>query len=127
MTNQPPQNPQGPNPYAQRQPLSPSDEKMWATLIHVGGIFLGFWSPLIGYLVFKDRGALIRQHSTTALNFHLTMAIGLLAGGVLSFIGIGLLLILAVYVVIIIFGIMAAMAANNGQYYRYPIAIEFIK
>jgi len=127
MTNQPPQNPQGPNPYAQQQPLTPSDEKMWATLIHIGGIFLGFWSPLVGYLVFKDRGALIRQHATTALNFHLTMAIGLLAGGVLSFIGIGLLLIFAVYVVIIIFGIMAAVAANNGQYYRYPIAIEFIK
>jgi len=119
----PPQPPQ----YQPPQPMSPADEKMWATLIHIGGIFLGFWAPLIGYLVLKDRGPFIRQHTLTALNFHLTMLIGLIAGVVLSFIGIGLLLIIGVYVVMIIFGIMAAMAANGGQYYRYPIAIEFIK
>jgi len=122
----PPQNPQGPNPYGQPQPMSPADEKMWATLIHIASIFVGFWAPLIGYLVLKDRGPFIRQHTTTALNFHLTMAIGLLAGIVLSFIGIGFLLIFAVYVLMIIFGIMAAMAANNGQYYRYPVAITFL-
>lgn len=119
----PPQPPQ----YLPPQPLSQSDEKMWATLIHVGGIFFGFWAPLIGYLVFKDRGQFIRQHATTALNFHITMSIGLAVGVVLSFIGIGLLVILAVYALMITFGIIAAMAANNLQFYRYPIAIEFIK
>ena len=122
----PPQNPQGPNPYGQPQPMNPADEKMWATLVHVAGIFVGFWAPLIGYLVLKDRGVFVRQHTTAALNFHLTMAIGLLAGGVLAFFWIGFLLIFAIYVLIIIFGIMAAMAANNGQYYRYPVAITFI-
>jgi uncharacterized protein len=114
------------NPYGQPQPMNPSDEKMWATLIHIGGIFLGFWAPLVGYIVLKDRGPFIRQHTTTALNFHITMAIGLAIGGVLSFFGIGLLLIVAVYVLILIFAIMAAMAANNGQYYRYPVAFDFV-
>ncbi len=27
----------------------------------------------------------------------------------------------------IVFGIMAAVAANQGQFYRYPLSIEFIK
>jgi uncharacterized Tic20 family protein len=26
-----------------------------------------------------------------------------------------------------VFGIMAAIAANNGQYYKYPLSIEFVR
>lgn len=116
------------NPYVQPQPvMSPSDEKLWATLIHVGGfVFLGFWAGLIGYLVLKDRGPFIHQHSATALNFQLTMLIALVVGAFLSFIGIGLFLLLAVYVLQIVLGILAAMAANRGEYYTYPLAIRFV-
>ena len=46
-------------------------------------------------------------------------------------IGLGYLVlwltILAVYVYQIIVGIRAAMAANRGQYYRFPLTINFIK
>ena len=119
----PPQPPQyAPAP----QPMNPSDEKMWATLIHVGAIIVSFWVPLIGYLVLKDRGPFIHQHTAAALNFHLTMLIALIAGVVLSFIGVGILLLAATYILMLIFGILAAIAANNGQYYRYPIAITFV-
>ena len=55
--------------------LNPSDEKLWATLIHIGGIFFSFVPALIGYLVLKDRGPFIREHTATALNFQITMAI----------------------------------------------------
>ena len=40
--------------------MNPSDEKLWATLIHIGGILFGFLPSLIGYLVLKDRGPFIR-------------------------------------------------------------------
>jgi uncharacterized Tic20 family protein len=33
----------------------------------------------------------------------------------------------AVWVVNIVFSIIAALAANRGEYYRYPLSIEFIK
>ena len=115
------------NPYVQPQsPMSPSDEKLWATLIHIGGIVVGFWAGLIGYLVLKDRGPFIHQHSATALNFQLTMLIAIVAGVVLSWIGIGILLVFAAYIVQLIFGIIAAMAANRGEYYTYPLAIRFV-
>lgn len=126
MTDVPPPPPQ--NPYvAPPQPLSPSDEKLWATLIHVGGILLGFLAPLIGYLVLKDRGPFIRQHSATALNFQLTILIGYVVSFVLMFVIIGILTYFAVWIVSIVFAIIAAIAANNGQYYKYPVAIEFVK
>jgi len=123
MSTPPPQ-----NPYAQPQPpFSPSDERLWATLVHVGGIFLGFWSGLIGYLVLKDRGPLVRQHTAAALNFQATMAIAAVVGAVLTLVAIGFAILAAVYIMQIVFGIIAAMAANNGQYYKYPLSIEFVR
>ena len=115
------------DPYqATPQPLSPSDERLWATLIHVGGIFFGFIPALVGYLVLKDRGAFIRAHTQTALNFQLTMLLAIVVGVVLSWLGIGFLLIFAVYLLQVIFGIMAAVASNRGEFYTYPIAIRFV-
>ena len=114
------------SPYATVQPLSPGDEKLWATLIHVGGIILLFLPAVIGYIVLKDRGPFIRAHSATALNFQITLMIAYVAGSVTSLIGIGLLILLAAWVLSIVFGIMAAIAANNGQAYQYPLAIKFV-
>ncbi|MEZ3161975.1 DUF4870 domain-containing protein [Microbacterium sp. BWT-B31] len=108
-------------------PMSPADEKLWATLVHIGGIFFWFLSPLIGYLVLKDRGPFVRAHTMTALNFQITLVIASVAGGVLSFIGVGGLLIFAAYVLNIVFSIIAAVKANQGQWYSYPVAIPFIK
>ena len=114
------------NPYGVITPLSPSDEKLWATLVHVGGILFGFLPSLIGYVVLKDRGPFIREHTATALNFQLTMLIASLVAIPLSFIIIGLFLLLAIGVLIVVFGIMAAIAANNGQTYTYPLSIPFV-
>ena len=114
------------NPYATVQPLSPSDEKLWATLIHVGGIVLSFLPAVIGYIVLKDRGPFIRAHSATALNFQITLMIAYTVGTITSWIGIGLLILLAAWVLSIVFSIMAAVAANSGQVYQYPLAIKFV-
>ena len=109
------------------QPLSPSDERLWATLIHVGGIFFGFIPALVGYLVLKDRGAFIRAHALTALNFQLTMLIAIIVGYILTLVFIGLIVVFAAYVLILIFSIIAAIAANKGEQYSYPLTIQFIK
>ncbi len=115
------------NPYTQApQPMSPSDEKLTATLTHVGAIFFGVWVPLITYLVFRDRGPFVREHTATALNFHLTMFIANIVGAALTLILIGYVLLPAVWVVTIIFSIMAIVAANNGERYTYPLAIRFV-
>jgi hypothetical protein len=122
-------NPAG-EPYgggAAPQPMRPEDEKLWATLIHVGGIVLGFVAALVGYLVLRDRGPFIKEHTRVALNFQLTVLIGYVVGAALSVIGIGVVLSLVVWILSIVFSILAALAANRGQYYRYPLTIEFIR
>lgn len=106
-------------------PLRPGDEKLWATLIHIGGIFFGFVPALLGYLLLRERGAFIKENTRVALNFQLTMAIGYVIGVILSVITIGLLIGFAVWVITIIFSIMAAISTNQGRPYKYPLAIQF--
>ncbi|MBN9631676.1 DUF4870 domain-containing protein [Leifsonia sp. TF02-11] len=118
----PPQQPYG----GQAQSLSPADEKLWATLIHIGGILFNWIPALVGYLVLKDRGPFIRSHTATALNFQITLFIGYVVGWILSIVGIGLIILLAVWVLNIVFSIIAAIKANQGQFYTYPVAIKFV-
>ncbi|MCT9819677.1 DUF4870 domain-containing protein [Microbacterium sp. W1N] len=128
MTTPPPQPPQPPYGGAgpASQPLSPSDEKLWATLVHVGGIFFNFLPAVIGYLILKDRGPFVRAHTATALNFQITMVILEVIGWILSIILIGLVLVGAAYLLRLIFSIIAAVKANQGEWYTYPLAIKFV-
>ena len=127
----PPPPPQGPppppqSPYQQSAQLNPSDEKLWATLIHIGGIFFSFIPALIGYLVLKDRGPFIREHTATALNFQITMAIAYVISYVLWLAVVGIFLTIAIGVIVIVFSIIAAVKANQGQLYTYPLSIKFV-
>jgi uncharacterized Tic20 family protein len=125
-----PQNPQGPQypaGFTPPQPMSPEDQRLWATLTHVGGIFFSLVVPIIAYLVLRDRGQIVKEHTRQALNFHITMAIAGFVCSLLAFVVIGLVLLPILYVIVIVFAIMAALAANRGDFYRYPLTIEFIK
>lgn len=113
----------GPQPV---QPMNPADEKLWATLIHLGGLFFGFLAPLIGYLVLKDRGPFVRAHAATALNFQLTLLIAYIVGSILIIAIIGIFVLIAAYVLNIVFCIIAAVKANQGQWYKYPMSIPFV-
>jgi uncharacterized protein len=126
MTDAPPPPPQ--NPYATAaQPLSPSDEKLWSTLTHIGGIFFSILAPLITFLVFKDRGAFVRHHTAQALNFQITLAIAAIVSSILMLVLIGFVLIFVVLIIGIVFPILAAVASNKGEWYRYPLTIPLVK
>jgi len=99
---------------------------LWAVLSHIGGVFVSFLVPLIVWLVFRARGAFVEDQAKEALNFQITVVIAYLVGGVLSIIGIGLLILLATWALAIIFAIMAAVKSSNGERYRYPVNIRFI-
>ena len=124
MTTPPPPSAYGAAPPP--QPMSPADEKLWATLVHLGGLFFGFLAPLIGFLVLKDRGPFVRAHTATALNFQLTLLIAYIVGAVLSVVIIGIFILMAAYVLNIVLCIVAAVKANRGDWYKYPVTISFI-
>ena len=108
--------------------MSPSDEKLWATLVHLSP-FLGvsFLGPLIVYLVCRDRGPFIRFHAAQALNFQLIVLIGVLVSLPLMIVFVGFLTIAIVAVASFILQIVAAVQANSGQWYRYPLTPDWVK
>jgi len=105
---------------------SKSEENNLAMIAHILGIVIGFVGPLIVYLTAKDKPFAYLQ-SKEALNFQITVLIGWIAAGILSFVGIGFLLYGAIWVINLIFCIMAAMAASKGEDYKYPFALRLVK
>ncbi|MFM9134732.1 MAG: DUF4870 domain-containing protein, partial [bacterium] len=109
------------------QPLSESDARLWACLGQLSGILLSVIGPLIVMLVFGPRSAFVKKESTEALNFQITVLIAYIVGFVLTFILIGIFVILAAWILSLIFMIIAALKNKDGIEYRYPICIRFIK
>ncbi len=98
-----------------------------AMLAHLLGIVTGFLGPLIIWLVKKDEDAFINDQGKEALNFQITIAIAMIVSGLLMFACIGFFLVPAVAVLNLILCIMAAMKANEGISYRYPLTLRLIK
>lgn len=121
------QQPQGQQQYGQQGAVSPSDERMFALFAHIGGVFFSFLVPLVIWLVYRERSRFLDDQGKEALNFQITLAIAYLAGAILSVIGIGLLIMLAAWIYAIVGAILAALAVNRGEQYRYPWALRFIK
>jgi len=111
--------------------MTPADERLWSTLTHIGALVLsgggaGWLVALIAYLVLKDRGPFVRSHTATELNFQLTLLIAYVAGLILSIVVVGIFVLIAAWVLSIVLGIIAAVKANKGEYYEYPVAIKFL-
>lgn len=102
------------------------DDKTIALLAHLGGIFFGFIPSLVIWLIKKDESAFIAEQAKEALNFQITVMIAFVISFILIFIVIGVFLIWAVVVANLVLCIVAAVKANSGESYRYPIAIRLI-
>lgn len=106
-----------------------------STLIMLVGIPF-FVGPLVVWAIAKDRHPFVREHATEALNFNLSLLLYGVVGTVASIVGglitFGLFLIpmgalaLAGVIAWIAFSVIAAVAASNGERYRYPLTIRFV-
>jgi uncharacterized Tic20 family protein len=113
-------------------PLSADQERLWAMLAHLlsfvaAYIALGFIAPLVVLLVFGPRSAYVRAHAVESLNFNLSWLIYAIVGVVLIFLGIGILILLALGIAYVFLVIIASIRANNGQLFRYPLTLRFIR
>lgn len=115
--------------YAAAAPMSDSDQRLWAMLAHLGGILFGFVAPLIVWLVYREKSRFVEEQAKEALNFQITMLIGWVVIFILTLVTFGLagLLYLLLWAAILVFSIIAGLAANKGEAYRYPFALRLIK
>ena len=110
-----------------KQTSPTKDECNMAMLAHLLGIFTGFLGALVLWLMKKDSSEFVGEQAREALNFQITMAIGLIACWMLVFLLIGIVLIPLLLIVNFIFCILGAVSASKGQAYRYPFAIRLLK
>jgi uncharacterized protein len=110
-----------------------ADGRSMAMLSHLGAFVGGFILPLIIYLTVGKEDPFVRHHASESLNFQLTYLMLFLGGFVLGFatLGLGFLLIIPLLLMVavahIVFAIMGAMKANQGEWWRYPVNIRFVK
>ena len=110
------------------------DACMWAMICHLLGLagivipFVGnIVAPLVVWQIKKDDYPFVDEQGKEAVNFQISMTIYGLISAVLTFICVGFFLLAAVEIVDLIFLLIAAVKANNGYHYRYPLTIRFIK
>jgi len=110
-----------------------AEEKQWAMFAHLSalvGYIIPFGSiigPLLIWQIKKNEMPFVDDQGKEALNFQITVAIAAIVCLILIVVFIGILLFPIVALADLIFIVMASIAANNGQAYRYPFSIRLIK
>ena len=112
------------------------DTRIWAMFCHLVGLawLLSWIVPLLGgvigtlilWQIKKDEHSFIDEHGREAFNFQSSMLIYAVIAGLLIYLYIGFVLLPVVVIMDIVFAIIAAVKANNGKHYRYPLTIRFI-
>ncbi len=131
----------GAQPAADIQQSSPAteenkDARMWAMICHLAGLAMfipivpiigNVIGPLIIWQIKKNEHPFMDEQGKEAVNFQISMLIYGIIAGLLCFACVGFVLVPAVVIVDVIFLLIAAVKANNGEHYRYPLTIRFIK
>jgi len=109
------------------------DARLWGMLCHLAGL-AGFAFPignmilpLIFWQIKKDEFPFVNDNGKEAVNFQISMTLYGLISIPLFFVCVGPFLLAAVCIVDVVLLIIAAVKANNGQTYRYPLTIRLIK
>jgi uncharacterized Tic20 family protein len=78
-------------------------------------------------LVFGQRSAYVRAHAVESLNFNLTWLLYAIVAVVLAFLLIGIVILIALGLAYLVLVIIASVRANNGEFFRYPLTIRFVR
>ncbi len=109
------------------------ESRMWAMLAHISALsgfiipFGNIVGPLIIWLIKRDEMSFVNDQAKEALNFNISMTIYMVVSLVLIFVVIGIPLVIVLGVAWLVLTIMAAVKANEGVAYRYPLTLRLVK
>ena len=109
-------------------------ERTWALFAHlssfviwVTGIpFANIIAPLIIWQIKKDDMPFAAEQAKECLNFQISLTIYAVISGILTLVVIGIFALIAIMIVHVVFTILAALKANEGIGYVYPITIRLV-
>ena len=112
------------------KPLFDLEENTYLMLMHLSQLaglavpLIGFVLPIVLWLTNKDVNEKVNENGRNILNFMISYTIYAVILCI-TIIGIPLAVILGI--IYVIFVIVASIKANNGESWKYPMSIEFIK
>ena len=121
------------NKTEQTDQTQDKDENMWAMFCHLSALigfvipFGNIIGPLIIWTLKKDEYPHVNDQGKEAINFQISVTIYILISVILIFVAIGIPLLIIIGIFSLIMTVIAAVNANDGNKYRYPFTIQFIK
>jgi uncharacterized Tic20 family protein len=92
-------------------------------VVALGGII----APIVIWQAKKDEMPELDEHGKNAMNWLITWVLYMAVSLVLAFVVVGIPLLIVGGVLGVVFPILAAVKANEGQVWKYPLAIPFLK
>ncbi|MDP8243040.1 MAG: DUF4870 domain-containing protein [Candidatus Hinthialibacter antarcticus] len=109
------------------------EARTWAMICHLGGFLIfiippvgHLIGPLIIWLIKKDEHPFLDDQGKEALNFQISFTIYTFIAAFLCLFVIGALLLPVLFITWVVLMIVAAIKANDGDHYRYPLIIRLI-
>lgn len=113
--------------------LQTPEQRQMGMLLHLSQLAnliifpIGLIIPIIIWQTQKEKMPAIDAHGRMVVNWMISCTIYTIVSLVLMFVLIGFLTILVVALIGIIFPIVGAVKANNGELWDYPMTIKFLK
>jgi len=113
--------------------IDDKDERMWGMFCHLSALagfiipFGNIIGPLIIYSMKKDEYAFVADQGKESLNFQISVLVYLLIGFISIIFVVGIAFLIFIPLASLIITVVAAVRANDGEWYRYPLNIRFIK
>lgn len=104
----------------------------WCMLMHLSQLLhfaggIGFLVPIVMWAISKDNNSTADRHGASIINWLLTLVIALVVFGLLSVVIIGIPFLVIYVVLSVVFPIVGAIKAANGDFWPYPTSITFIR
>ena len=118
----------GPGPAGPLREESLSDtDRNYAIAMHLTPLagfafFLFVFTPIVLWLIRKDKSAFVDDHGREVVNLLITAVV--FGFATMTIIAVPFVLIWVVMMLVNL--IRGAIAASNGEYFRYPMIIRFI-
>jgi uncharacterized Tic20 family protein len=119
--------------YQQPTSLQTPEQRQMGLFLHLSQLaslvvpVAGIVAPIVIWQTQKDKIPALDAHGKMVVNWMLSELIYGFVSVVLMFVLVGFLTMLAVVVMGIVFPVVGAVKANNGEFWEYPLTIKFLK
>lgn len=109
------------------------DTRTWAMILHLSmlsGLVIplaGLVVPIVIYVLKKDSMPGLKPHGYVVFNWMISAIIYAIISIILSFVVIGLFMLMALGIVSLVFPIIGGVKASEGEVWPYPLSIKFFK